>query len=90
MKKRQSKMRFTTRGKTPMERWYMFARHFCAIIAYRQKHNPRCKRCFAMCARGDRLPVQGVRFGCDGCAEMETFMFKCREFFAAETGRNHG
>ncbi len=66
--------RLRPNGKTPEERLYSLFRYHCAIIAKRERTRERCKDCFRLGIkyRQSRNPV--VWRGCDGCAEMETFL----------------
>lgn len=69
-------------GQSDMERWYAFARKWCAVFAERKRTRDRCKHCFQMrdreCGRGwTKVPAKG----CDGCAEMEKFYYEAKAFF---------
>lgn len=79
---------FKASGDSWIEKAYVFIRRNVAIIAKRQQTKPRCKRCFTFgWTKGRRL---GVRFGCDGCAEMETFIDDLRELFRSEAETSEG
>lgn len=68
-------------GTTPTEKAIALFRHHAATIAKRAKSMPRCHKCFTF---GFVHGKWTINHGCDGCAEMETFIDAARELFKAE------
>ena len=73
-------------GTSFQERAYGAAREMAAAIAKRVKEHPRCRRCFAHGFRPDR--DWGLRYACEGCAELESGIAELRRIFAEDTAVN--
>ena len=76
---------FKVSGKmTFPEKAYALIREVAAILAGRVRNYERCRNCFKLGYRRDG--TLGVKWGCDGCAEMTNAIIKLRDLFRSEEG----
>lgn len=82
---RNSKFALRPDGETDIEKLYTLFRWHAGEIAKREREITRCRQCFK---RGFVHGKWTMKRGCDGCAEMHSFIQEARELFAREGVRN--